>query len=148
MANYKQPFDERKKNNTAETMFESSCRKNNILFIRYGLDQLNSGIPGYKFVTIDKMIRNTPDYILFAKNTCFVEVKGCKNELGMKLSDVRSYKKWNNIMPILYYFYSTTHKQHKFIKHDDFLNIAGACKTKRYPDNNEEYYCVPWEIIK
>ena len=31
---------------------------------------------------------------------------------------------------------------------DDFLNIAGGCEIKQYPDNNREYYCVPWEIIK
>ena len=148
MADHTQPFDERRKCNTAELVFEANCRKNNILFIRYGLDQLNSGIPGYKFVTINKTIRNTPDYIIFAKKTCFVEVKGCKDELGMKLSDIRSYKKWTKIMPILYYFYSTTYKHHKFIKHEDFLNIAGVCEIKRYPDNNEEYYCVPWEMIK
>ena len=118
MVDYKQPFDVRKKNNTAELFFEKKCNENNIKFIRYGLDQLNSGIPGGQFITIEKMIRYTPDYIMFAKN------------------------------PLMYFFYSTTYDDHRFIKHDKFLNIAGGCEIKQYPDNNRKYYCVPWEIIK
>ena len=148
MADHTQSFDKRKRDQTSEKYFEFYCERNKILYARYGLDQRNSGIPGGSFITIDKMIRNTPDYIMISKNTYFVEVKGCKSELGMKLSDIKSYKKWNKIMPVLYFFYSATFNQHKFIKHDDFLNIAGVCETKRYLDNNEEYYCVPWEIIK
>ena len=148
MADHTQPFDVRRKNNAAESLFEDKCNENEIRFIRYGLDQLNSGIPGGQFITIEKMIRYTPDYIMFAKGTCFVEVKGCKDELGMKLENVEHYGYWNEIMNLMYFFYSTTYKQYKFIKHDDFLNIAGGCEVKRYPDNNREYYCVPWEIIK
>ncbi len=67
MADYTQPF-EWKKNNTAELLFEKKCVENHIRFIRYGLDQLNSGIPGSQFITIDKLIRYTPDYIMFEKN--------------------------------------------------------------------------------
>ena len=148
MSDYKQPFNVRKKNNTAELLFENKCAENHIRFIRYGLDQLNSGIPGNQFITIEKMVRYTPDYIMFAKNTCFIEVKGCKDELGMKLENIEYYGKWNKIMPLMYFFYSTTYNDYKFIKHDKFLNIAGGCEVKQYPDNNREYYCVPWEIIK
>ena len=95
MSDYTQPFDVRKKNNTAELLFEDKCAKNHIRFIRYGLDQLNSGIPGNQFITIEKMVRYTPDYIMFAKNTCFIEVKGCKDELGMKLENIKYYGRWN-----------------------------------------------------
>ena len=148
MSDYTQPFNVRKKNNTAELLFEDKCAEKYIRFIRYGLDQLNSGIPGHQFVTISKMVRYTPDYIIFAKKTYFIEVKGCKDELGMKLENIEYYDKWNKIMPLMYFFYSATYKQHKFIKHNDFLNIAGGCEIKQYPDNYKDYYCVPWTIIK
>ena len=50
-------------------------------------------------------------------------------------------------MPLVYFFYSKSNNNYKKIKHEDFLNIAGGCKTDRYPDNNEEHYCVPWRLI-
>ena len=148
MADYTQPFDVRRKNNAAESLFEDKCNENDIRFIRYGMDQLNSGIPGSQFITISKMVRYTPDYIMFAKKTSLVEVKGCKEELGMKLANIKYYNAWNKIMPLMYFFYSTSYNEYKFIKHDKFLDIAGGCEVKQYPDNYRKYYCVPWEIIK
>ena len=65
----------------------------------------------------------------------------------MKLSDIESYRKWNEIMPVLYFVYSATFNQYKMIEHENFVNIIGICETKRYPDNNEEYYCVPWRLL-
>ena len=147
MPNHKEHFNIRKKNNTAEKFFEFYCARNNITCARYGMDQLNSGITGKEFITIDKMIRNSPDYIMISKGTYFVEVKGCKDSLGMKLSDIESYRKWNEIMPVLYFVYSATFNQYKIIEHENFVNIIGICETKRYPDNNEEYYCVPWRLL-
>ena len=148
MADHTQPFDERRKNNAAESLFEDKCNENEIRFIRYGLDQLNSGIPIEEFITISKMIRYTPDYIMFTRNTFFIEVKGCKDELGMKLENIKYYDFWDRIMPLQYFLYSTIYNEYKFVKHNKFLNIAGGCEVKRYPDNKKEYYCVPWEIIK
>ena len=147
MANYKQSFKERSIFDPAEKFFEFYCAKNEILCTRYGLDQRKSGIPGGKFITMNKMIRCSPDYIIIKKDAYFVEVKGCNDELKMKLSDVRCYEKWNKIMPLVYFFYSKSNNNYKKIKHEDFLNIAGGCKTDRYPDNNEEHYCVPWRLI-
>ena len=40
-----------------------------------------------------------------------------------------------------------TIKGFKIIEHENFVNIIGICETKRYPDNNEEYYCVPWRLL-
>ena len=147
MPNHKEHFNIRKKNNTAEKFFEFYCARNNITCARYGMDQLNSGITGKEFITIDKMVRNSPVYIMISRGTYFVEVKGCKDYLGMKLSDIESYRKWNEIMPVLYFVYSATFNQYKMIEHENFVNIIGICETKRYPDNNEEYYCVPWRLL-
>ncbi len=147
MPNHKEHFNIRKKNNTAEKFFEFYCARNNITCARYGMDQLNSGITGKEFITIDKMVRNSPDYIMISRGTYFVEVKGCKDSLGMKLSDIESYRKWNEIMPVLYFVYSATFNQYKMIEHENFVNIIGICETKRYPDNNEEYYSVPWRLL-
>ena len=147
MPNHKEHFNIRKKNNTAEKFFEFYCARNNITYARYGMDQLNSGITGKEFITIDKMVRNSPDYIMISRGTYFVEVKGCKDSLGMKLSDIESYRKWNEIMPVLYFVYSATFNQYKMIEHENFVNIIGICETKRYPDNNEEYYSVPWRLL-
>ena len=94
MANHTQPFDVRRKYNAAESLFEEKCAEKYIRFIRYGLDQIKKVIPGHQFVTISKMIRYTPDYIIFAKKTYFIEVKGCKDELGMKLENIEYYDKW------------------------------------------------------
>ena len=74
MANRTQPFSERINGpDDAEDHFKEYCKKEEINFYDYGIK--NHGF-GDKFYRVERIIRNTPDYIIMSKKTCLVEVKG------------------------------------------------------------------------
>ena len=152
MANKDQSFEIRSKDNTSEEYFESYCKHRKYKIIRYGLDQRESNITGREMITIPRMIRNTPDYILInEKRSYFVEVKGCNKYLGLKLKDIESYKKWNKIMPLCYFFYSLHHNQHKVVEHKNLMDLTTISEIRQYPDHNEYddklYYSIHWSTI-
>ena len=57
MPNHKEDYHQRNKNNTAEDYFDKWAEKNNLIFERFGFDQLNSNIQGSDFGKIPKFIR-------------------------------------------------------------------------------------------
>ena len=112
MANYKDDFSKRKKKNIAEEKAVEFYSRIDCIFLRYGLDLLNSGISKKDFCLIPQVIRNTPDYIVIQKITWLVEVKGGTDYLRLKFEDLDSYDKWTHFCPILFFVYSTTYKTH------------------------------------
>ena len=152
MANYKQPFKERSDDNTAEEYFEKYSIEKNIRFIRYGLDQRNSGISGKDFVKITRIIRNTPDYIVINNTAAFVEVKGCKENLKIKEKDIESYDVWNKHLTLFYFFYSVMKDTFKFVSHAELKKLLPLCEMGQYPDHtqwdNKMYYKDLWSSIK
>ena len=101
-----QPFNKRITDTTSEDKFEQYCLGKDILYYKYGIDDHPFGSKLYK---INRTIRNTPDYIVMKNNTIFMEVKGCKDSVGIKLKDIESYDFWNKLMDVYYFIYSTTY---------------------------------------
>ena len=148
MANYKEPFDSRIEDTTAEDYFEEFCTNMKIDFYHYGIKDHKFG---NKFFKVKRIIRNTPDYIVMNNDACLVEVKGTWDIVKMKEKDINSYKVWNNKMKLYYFFYSTKHKEHKFISHNQLMMLLPLCDTDYYPDANEYddklYYKILWSSI-
>ena len=141
-----QPFKDRIKCNLAEDKFEEYAIGNNLTYFRYGTDQLNSGIEGRDFIKIPKLIRNSPDYILIGHKASFIEVKGCKDSVGIKLKDLESYNFWNKIMDVYYFIYSTSYNHIVIVKHDKLKSILEFCEIKQYHDHtkydDKKYYQI------
>lgn len=143
MSNHTQPFHERLKNNDAENHFIHFCQKENLTFYEYGIH--NHGFGG-KFAQVSRFIRNTPDFIVFKNFPQFVEVKGGKDYIGLKLTDFESYKQWGNIMPISYFFYSSSYQNIYWVSHDSIVQHVEHCQIDRYNDatqeDKKEYYKI------
>ena len=142
---HKDSFENRKRHNIAEDKAVQYYNSIDCTLIRYGLDQLNSGIGKKEFCLIPIVLRNTPDYIVIQKMAWLVEVKGGRDILRLKFEDLESYDKWTHFCPILFFVYSTSFKKHKQITYTDIKDLiySNDYPTDRYPDNNKEYYKIP-----
>ena len=145
---YKQPFNKRVNDKTSEDKFEKYCNDKNILFYKYGIDDHPFGKNLYK---VKRVIRNTPDYIVIKDTAFFVEVKGCKDIVGIKLLDLESYDFWNKLMKVYYYIYSTTFNETRLISHPNLKKLVKGCKIKQYPDftayDQKKYYEIPFKEL-
>tara|TARA_Y100000593_G_C4187734_1_gene275243 strand:+ start:258 stop:704 length:447 start_codon:yes stop_codon:yes gene_type:complete len=148
MPDHKQPFDKRISNNTSENNFEELCHYRDILFYKYGIDNHPFGKALYK---VNRKIRNTPDYIVVRDVAYFIEVKGCKNFVRMKLKDLESYDFWNKLMELYYCIYSATFRETRFISHTTLKNLVKRCNIKQFndptPDDKKEYYEIPFKEL-
>ena len=141
MAGYKDEFKDRIKeqSNLAEKRFRNYCDAHDIEYYEYGIH--NHGF-GKSFGLFPGIIRNTPDFITLKRHPQLVEVKGGLENIKIKLNDVESYKKWNEILPLKYFFYSLTYHTEYLIKHDSLMEYVSYCQTDFYPDNNKQYYIL------
>lgn len=145
---YKQDFHERSKAKISETKFEEYLKTKNIRFKRFGWDYNADQIPGYEFIKLPEYMRALPDYIIFKKKSYFVEVKGCKNFLRLKLCDMIAYTFWNVIMDLYFFIYSSkTNKIYKLSFHD-MNELTKYCKVVSYDDNNKQYFIVELEQLE
>ena len=88
MGNYKQDFINRGGGELAENKAKKYYEDKGYSVARSGLDEINSGIPKYRWYNIPSKIRKLPDYIVMNDKSCrFVEVKGCSKILKFKLEE-------------------------------------------------------------
>ena len=151
MSNHTQNFEERKKNNTAEIYFEEFAKNKNLIYEKFGFDQLNSGIKGRDFNKIPKFIRNRPDYIVISNKARFVEVKGGTDIIRMKESDLESYEKWNKKMDVYYFFYLSHYNTHRWKKHTEVMELIKKCDKGQFHDHTKYdkkiYYKIDWILL-
>ena len=140
-----------KSRNSGGDIADDKCveylRKRNVFYIRNGFDQQNEKIPSNKFFKIPNVIRSQPDFIIITSDAYFLEVKGCKEILRLKLDDLKSYDFWDNQMSLYVFVYSTLERSHKIISYAKLSEIAYTCSMDYYEDNNKAYYKIPWERI-
>jgi len=155
---YTKPFSERRKVNIAEDFLVNLYKDdNNVLLIKYGLDLLHVDMPMDKFCKIPEVIRKTPDYIMVhndRSNAYFLEVKGCKIFLKLKLEDIEAYRSWhrtmNSSMDFIMFIYDTNTKTYLFITLSR-LRYLIKCKEysiKKFFDNKKEYYEIPYSDLQ
>tara|TARA_Y100001973_G_scaffold100833_1_gene162717 strand:+ start:650 stop:1117 length:468 start_codon:yes stop_codon:yes gene_type:complete len=144
---YKGSFVERVESfDVAEIECESFLKKKKIDYIRYGFDH-NKRIKSDIWFKLPQVIRNKPDFIVFQSKSSFLEVKGCKDILKVKLADFKSYDFYNQIMPLSFFFYSTTFRQIKMTTYKELKILTTICPIDKYKDNNKEYYKIDWGAI-
>jgi len=147
MQSFKTSFKQRTKRFIAEDKCKEYLTKNNIMFTRYGFDALFD-IPWQKFNLIPKLLRNTPDFMVITDKASLLEVKGCRDILRLKLDDMDSYREWNKICRLMMFLYSTLDNNPVIISYEKLEQIAFTCETDIYPENQKEYYKIPWQLIQ
>ena len=143
-------FQTRYSNPIAEPKSEEFYRDKGYTYFRYGVDT-DDIIPKYDFIKLPEIIQKTPDYILITTKPYFVEVKGCKDILRLKVKDLECYKFWNGVpgMKLLFFIYSTKLNDFKQVL---FHTMMGLVEKNNYDvgiykDNHKEYYKIPVEDI-
>ena len=106
---------------------------------------------------IPLQLKKAPDFILFwekepHRKMFFIEAKGCGDILRIKLEDIEAYDWWGNAFEgshLVMFIYSMSLELEKQISFKDFKKIIDKnnYQTKKFPDNNKEYYPIPVEDI-
>lgn len=112
----------------------------NYKVVRFGIDAMNRDFTGSEFTKIPKILRAAPDYIVIMQQAYFVEVKGFRDCLKIKHQDLVTYKKWDKILPVRFYIYDCDKMESHPMSLLKILDLAKRSKTKRYQNNNQEYY--------
>ena len=139
---YTQDFKTRSKSKVAENQCESYLENNNIPYKRFGWDYVVDKVPGNQFIKLPETMRSLPDYIIFKDKAYFLEVKGCKDSLRLKLCDMESYSFWNKIMDLFFFIYSTSKNKIYKLSYKDMDDITKHCRIEVYPDNGKEYFLI------
>jgi hypothetical protein len=148
---YKANFFKRNVMEVGEKKAYDYYKGKNIFIVRYGLDLLNSGIGAERFCKIPKIVRSTPDFIAINHGFAFVEVKAFKGAyLRLKLDDLEAYNFWAGVGGFVFFIWSVTNNKSCQIRYENMVKLINKnkYKTDKYPDNNKEYYLIPWEDIK
>ena len=146
LMSYEDNFYKRNTRKVGEEKCEEYLDSKNITYARYGFDELNK-IPYNKFVMIPELLRNSPDYVVMHNKATFLEVKCCRTDIRLKLLDMASYDWWSEFCPLVFFLYSTAHKENVVIKYTDLKEISKTCETDTYDDNGKEYYLIPWKKL-
>ena len=133
--------------NIAEDKAESFYESKGIPFIRTGFNQYDEKtiIEADLFFKIPEKIRNFPDYIIIKKRAYLLEVKGCRENVNIKLCDLNSYDFWDKICPMVFFIYSIPFRMCYRAEYSRLKELLTPTFSiiKVYPDNKKEYYSLP-----
>ena len=115
-----------------------------------GFDSHDDKVPSDLWWKVGEFLRSMPDILVIGKQSNFLEVKGCRNILRLKLSDLLNYIKWNDIEDLHFFIHSTTEKSNYLITIDDLLDCLATniWVMKKYKDNNKKYIALPVESLQ
>ena len=144
---HKQPFNERKGASQTSELYAMEYYKNRkIHIVRSGLDALGSGIPSKNWMNIPKYIRNLPDFIIVGdKGNFFLECKGGKSHVHLKISELKSYGFWDDFIPVVIFVWSASYNTIYRLKYLDLMDLIKEqnYETGEYSDNGEKYHMIP-----
>ena len=128
----------------AQIKAENYLKSKNVYFKSIGFDSKDDKIPSSMFYSIPSFFRCMPDLMIYYSGTTyFMEVKGCRDNVKIKIDDIKNYEKWNAIMPLKIFIYSNTKNKAYSIKIDQIYNEYDNCSFSRYNDNNKLYIEIP-----
>ena len=114
--------------------------KNNIKYVRYGFDEKNRKIESDIWWNLPQIIRSSPDFIAKNDNTVFVEAKGYRGDLKIKVNDLIAYEHWNRILPLWLYVKNFDTKEENIIQFETMEKKIYQCETGQYQDNGKKYF--------
>ena len=126
--------------NRAEESAIEYFDKNNIKYIRYGFDDKNRKIESDIWWNLPQIIRSSPDFIAKNDTTVFVEAKGYRGDLKIKVNDLIAYEHWNRILPLWLYVKNFDTKEENIIQFETMEKKIYQCETGQYQDNGKTYF--------
>lgn len=140
-------FQERNFNrhNEAEIYAEKWFVDNEYKFVKYGFDEKHDKVEKDIWFKLPQFIRSTPDYIVLGKNLVFVEVKGYRKEIKLKMVDIQQYKKWQEELPLFVFLRNFDTGENTWLSYESIMEQLPSCRTGVYEDNGQEYYILEEE---
>ena len=86
------------------------------------------------------MVRSSPDFIVSNDSTVFVEAKGYRGDLKIKVNDLIAYEHWNMIMPLWLYIRNFDTSEEQMIDFKNMKKKIYECETGQYQDNGKTYF--------
>ena len=145
--NHKEDFKTRNSKDIAEDKCKEFLDKKGITWTQFGFDCRDT-VSGRDFMKLDWRLRCKPDFMLFLKQPVMMECKGFRDELKLKVDDIKAYDWWAKFHPISFFLYSTQARKHFTVSYKDLRAIAVKCETDRYHDNNKEYHKIHLDIVR
>jgi|18_taG_2_1085343.scaffolds.fasta_scaffold46377_1 hypothetical protein len=145
-------FDKRNnylREDTAMDEAKQWLTSNNIYHKVIGFDSIGDKVPSELWWKVGDFLRSMPDILVIGRHSNFLEVKGCRNVLRIKLSDLMNYLKWNEIEELHFFIHSTTENSNFLMTIDDLITCLSDSKwkIKKYKDNNKKYIALPVESL-
>jgi hypothetical protein len=135
-------FAERNINRTnrAEKCAVEYFDKNKLKYVRYGFDEKNRRIESAIWWNLPEVVRSSPDFIVSNDSTVFVEAKGYRGDLKIKVNDLIAYEHWNMIMPLWLYIRNFDTSEEQMIDFKNMKKKIYECETGQYQDNGKTYF--------
>ena len=147
--NHTEAFEER--NKTGIDLADDSCvsylEKHDIKYERTGFDY-KERVGLSDFVKINEYLRGMPDFIVFRSEAIFLECKGFRNTLKLKMCDVDCYRYWDKFQKVWFYFYDCGTKTPYLLSLDRINEVLDDCEIGHYHDNNKPYYILPKGLLE
>ena len=138
-------FKLRNINRIAEPKAIEYLERRQVQFISSGLDALDCGGPIWK---IPSFIRAMPDFIIFNQydQPLFLEAKGFKGMVKLKIRDLKNYRFWNDHLEIILFLYDISNQAYCEVMFNEIVKIIIKRKPeiKSYPEHpDNKYYEIP-----
>ena len=149
--NHQETYKDRNKGiNQAELYAVEYYNSRGIIIIRSGLDAMDKKIPAGLWCNIPESIRNIPDYIIMSKKgNYFLECKGGKSHIHLKVGDMRNYKFWDEYMPVIMFIWSSTYNTIYRVEYYRLMDLIDemAYSIGEYENNGKQYYKIPMKDL-
>tara|TARA_R110002110_G_scaffold117824_4_gene291018 strand:+ start:25 stop:477 length:453 start_codon:yes stop_codon:yes gene_type:complete len=145
--NHTEDFKARNSVDITETKCKEFLDAKGITWTQFGFDCRDT-VSGRDFSKIDWRLRCKPDFMIFQKQPVLLECKGFRDELKLKVGDIKAYDWWTQFHPLSCFLYSTQTQEHYLVSYKALRATAVKCETGHYHDNKKEYYKIPLDIVR
>jgi hypothetical protein len=145
--NHTEDFNTRNSADIAEDKCKEFLNGKKISWTQFGFD-CRGTVSGRDFVKLNPLLSSMPDFMLFLKQPVLLECKGFRDELKLKVADIKAYDYWTQFHPLSCFLYSTQTQEHYLVSYKDLRSIAVKCEVGRYHDNNKEYHKIPLDVVR
>ena len=145
--NHTEDFAARNSVDIAETKCKEFLDAKGITWTQFGFDCRDT-VSGRDFSKIDWRLRCKPDFMVFQKQPVLLECKGFRDELKLKVDDIKAYDWWTEFHPISCFVYSTQTQEHNLLAYKTLRATAVKCEIGRYDNDKKEHYKIPLDIVR
>lgn len=145
--NHTEDFKTRNSADPAEDKCKEYLNEKGVTWTQFGFDCRHT-VKGKDFYKVDWRLKCKPDYMLFLKQPILLECKGFRDELKLKVGDIKAYDYWDEFHQLYFFLYHPSTDEYFRVSYKTLRSIAVKCEVGYYDDNNKAYHKVHLDIIR